>query len=557
MPVSTITGLNSGLQWADTVKSLMVLEQRPMVALETRRSGFESQLSQWSAVEAKLSALKASTDAIESSDELLTKSISSSDKDILTASSDSTAIPGSHKVIVNQLASNQVLVHKLGWVDIDTTAVNSSGVAESFSYSYAGENFTVAVPNGTTLNGLVNQINTDTENPGVTASILNDGSGGATAYHLVMSGNDTGADNTITILDTLANPTDLGDGTTFDDTNWSVTQTAKNSQIRVDGFPDPAWGWATPWIQSATNDVKDIIPGVTLQLKNTTDTTPVQIEISLDKADVKQKVGDVVKAFNEVINIVNSLTSYDLQNKIAGPLANDSLAKSLRSMLDGIVASPIPGTDETDRYRSLGEVGLKISSGGTVKLDAKKLDEALNEDAVAVARLFVFDSVSSSSLVSVVGHSDKTKGGNYAFDVTYDVDGEVDPGGTNTINGKPALIYGKTMIAGKPGTVVDGLNLMLADPGNGPATLSGSVKVYTGLASMLSAKIASMSDEIDGSLKTNHDRINEQIKNLNNQIDGWDERLKRVEANYNKRFQAMETLIGQLKTQSNSLAGLG
>jgi len=544
------------MQWDETVKLLMELERKPVVLLEQRKSAYQSQLTNWSGIESRLSSLKSATDSIESADEMLTKSISASDDTILTATADSTAIEGSHQILINQLATNHIIVHTTGWADRYNTPVNNSGVEQSFSYSYAGENITVAAPDGTTLAGLAKLINNDPDNPGVVASILNDGSGGASAYHLVLSGKDTGEDNTITIIDTVDNPTDLSDGDDFDPSEWNVTQTAQNAELRVDGFPDPDWGWPNPWIESDSNDVKDIIPGVTLHLQNVSPTDPIQIEISLNKADVKAKVNTFIKAFNDLISTVNSLTSHNVETETSGPLANDSVARTFRSMFTALVSETVPGMDESDRYRSLGEVGVKVTSGGTLKLDSSKFDEALSTDAEAVARLFVYDSVSSSTFVSAVGHGDNTVGGSYDFTISYDADGVILPNGTNTIGGENASVQGDTIISGAEDSPSEGLLLLLNNPGDGPGSLSGTMKVYTGVAAMLSAKINDLTDSIDGRVTLNRKRIKDQMDSLNDRIDAWDERLTKIEEAYNKKFLAMETLIGQLKTQSNYLSGV-
>ena len=85
-----------------------------------------------------------------------------------------------------------------GFADADATAVTNGAAA--FSYTYNGRQTTVSVSGGTTLTGLMNLINTDPANPGVTASIINDGTGLATAYHLVLTGNSAGAAYQITSI---------------------------------------------------------------------------------------------------------------------------------------------------------------------------------------------------------------------------------------------------------------------------------------------------------------------------------------------------------------------
>ncbi len=556
MPVGNITGLSSGLQWADTVKLLMDLENRPVDSLKARKTTFQSQLTNWGAIESKLGALKSASESVDSADELLVKSIKSSDIDVLSATADSTAIAGTHDVLVNQLATNNVVAHKTGWADADTTPVNSSGINKSFSVDYAGEAYTFVIPTGSTLTDLVNLINNDPDNPGVGASILNDGSGGALAYHIILSGDDAGADNIITIIDTGPNPTDLGTGTEFDAAEWDETQVAQNAEIRVDGFPDPAWGWANPWIESDSNEVTDIIPGVTINLKDVSATDPIKIEISLDKAAAKTKVDALIKAFNDVVGTINTLTSYNPETSTAGPLASDSFAKSLRSELTGILANNIPGTTDDDRFRSLGEVGVEISTGGTIKVDTEKFNEALDIDAVAVARLFVFDSASTSSFVSVAGHSDDTVGGQYAFTITYDAAGNVDTGGTNTIGGENAIVHGNSLLGGAAESDVQGMLALLSNPGDGPSSISGNLTIYTGLASLLTSKINKFTAPDEGRIPMTKERINDSIENLDDRIDSWTVRLKTVEEAYNRRFSAMETLIGQLRTQSNFLSGI-
>jgi len=555
MPVGNITGLSSGLQWADTVKLLMDLENRPVDSLRTRKTTFQSQLTNWGAIESKLAAVKSASEAVDTSDELLAKSIKSSDSDILSATADSTAIAGTHDVLVNQLATSNVIAHKTGWADADTTAVNSSGVNKSFSIDYAGTAYTFVIPSGSTLTDLVNLINNDPDNPGVGASILNDGSGGAAPYHLVLSGDEAGAVNIVTIIDTVGNPTDLGTGTEFDAAEWDETQAAQNAEIRVDGFPDPSWGWANPWIECDSNSVSDIIPGVTLNLKDVSVTTPIKIEISLDKAAAKAKVDALVKAFNDVVGTINTLTSYNTETNTAGPLASDAFARTIRSELTSILASNIPGTSDSDRFRSLGEVGVEITSGGQIELDATKFNEALDTDAMGVARLFVFDSASTSSFVSVAGHSDDTVGGQYAFTFTYDAAGNINSGGTNTIGGENAIIHGNSLVGGATDSNTQGLLALLSNPGNGPSSISGNLTIYTGLASLLTSKINKFSDSEEGRITLTKERINDSIDNLDDRIDAWTLRLKTVEDAYNRRFSAMETLVGQLRTQSNYLAG--
>lgn len=115
---------------------------------------------------------------------------SSSDTDILTAESSSTAYEGNHAVIINQLASSERWVHSTG-LEYAESLVG----AGTFIYSYNSQEVVITTTSETTLQDLVGLINNDANNPGVTANILsyND------AFHLMLNGNEAGSDYEIKI----------------------------------------------------------------------------------------------------------------------------------------------------------------------------------------------------------------------------------------------------------------------------------------------------------------------------------------------------------------------
>ncbi len=550
-----ITGLSSGMDWGETVRMLMQIERTPVIQLQQRRSTYQTQLTNWSAIESRIKTLETAALSLDEVSEFLINSTTSSDEDILTVSTNDEAIAGTHDVIINQMARSHVMVHDDGWADSDTTAVNDTGSSQTFSFSYAGDTISVTVPDGTTLNGLVNLINNhedngdpdDDTNSGVQASILNDGSGGDSAFHLVLTAKDTGESNAIAIVDTQDNPTDIGGGNGFDANTWETTQSGQNAEIKVDGYPNAG----NQWIESAKNEIEDVIPGITLNLKNTSDGEAIRIETVLDKSEIRNAVTNVITAYNELIDHIDSVASYDTETESAGPLFADSLTKSIKRELMSIFSSVIPGTVEGDTYRSLGKVGLSIGTGGKLSLDADEFDDALDDDATAVARLFVFDVWSSSSYVSDVDYSEATVGGEYDFTMTYDADGNLDADGTNTLDGEAGTIHGEAFLAGAEDSNLEGLLLSLANPGDGPATLNGTIKVYTGLSAQLRTKIKNIIDSDEGQLKFTRDRINDTIEGIDKRITSYERRLESIEANYNRRFTQMELLIGQLNAQSN------
>jgi flagellar hook-associated protein 2 len=134
------------------------------------------------------------------------------------------------------------------------TGTDSLVGAGTFVYTYNGTTRTITTTANTTLGQLRDLINNDGANPGVTASVLDYAGSTGGRYHLVLSGQDTGADYTIQ-MEAATTLSGFGPGA-----GWTRTQAAQNSRIRVDGYPEGAW------IENSGNVVDSAIPGVTLTL---------------------------------------------------------------------------------------------------------------------------------------------------------------------------------------------------------------------------------------------------------------------------------------------------
>lgn len=80
-----------------------------------------------------------------------------------------------------------------------------SAPVSEFSFSLGDEVFTVSVPAETTLESLAEWINDDEDNPGVTATVIDTGTGD-NPYQLILEADDSGEDSRITIV---SEPADL------------------------------------------------------------------------------------------------------------------------------------------------------------------------------------------------------------------------------------------------------------------------------------------------------------------------------------------------------------
>jgi flagellar hook-associated protein 2 len=129
-------------------------------------------------------------------------------------------------------------------------------------------------------------------------------------------------------------------------------------------------------ISSASNTVRDALPGITLNLSQVT-TSPVELTVLNDKDGMRKNIQAFVDAYNAINGMLATATKYDPDTKVAGSLQGDSTAVGLQNALRSMMRSVTPGGE----YTRLLDIGLEIKTGGTMSIDASKLDEALNNPA--------------------------------------------------------------------------------------------------------------------------------------------------------------------------------
>jgi len=272
-----------------------------------------------------------------------------------------------------------------GFVDTNTTAVTSA--AGEFTYRYAGIETTVSVEEGATLTGLVAAINSDNDNPGVTAGIINDGQGLATSYHLVLTGNDTGFPQKIEIVsETLDNFAD----------DFTTTQEAQNAMIKADGYPVDD----NIYLQRSSNRINDLIEGVELKLH---DEGTVEVTVVDDKTTIAGRIATFVNSVNFVLEYINQETRYDEDTEEAGIMFGNYAFRLVKDQINSIMVSKVPDlTDGVDTYVNLAQIGIhsEPDNDGLFTIDNVTLDAALSNDLDAVAKLFITDTLLSTDGVA-------------------------------------------------------------------------------------------------------------------------------------------------------------
>ncbi|MDZ7642220.1 MAG: flagellar filament capping protein FliD [Desulfurivibrio sp.] len=242
---------------------------------------------------------------------------------------------------------------------------------EVFQYEFGpADNTTavsLAVAADTTLSGLVDKINSDTDNPGVTASIIDTGDS-SNPYKLLLQADDTGEDNRLTIT---SEPPDIA----FTEQEGAAGESL-NAKLLIDGIT----------YQRQDNTITDIFTGVTLNLQGAGTST---LDVSGRTEDVRDTVVQLVEDYNELVQEVAAQTSYDEESGQPGALARTSV-QGLRHELEGVMTAMFEG-DESGQVQSLFDLGMEFQRDGSITLDTTILDQRLAEDSEAVYAFLLGD----------------------------------------------------------------------------------------------------------------------------------------------------------------------
>jgi flagellar hook-associated protein 2 len=349
----TFGGVGSGLDTESIVSGLVTASQGPLNALKQKQTDATSANTSLSAIGTLLGKLQTALEAVDETREVGSYAATSSSTAV-AVSANGSALPGSYQISVGSLASEQRT-----YSDAQSSSTTALGISGQLGISLGGATATtLTIAAGDTLEDIASKINGSGLR--VSASVINDGS----QYRLQVRGLDTGAANTIAFSGTTLG-LDKADNT---------RQAATDSQVTIDGFT----------INRPTNQVTGAIPGVTLNLTQTTATdSPVTVQVASDPAGLKNRLNAIVTAYNGVIDAVHSAAGFGTAKASVTALAGDSMLRSLTNRMSDAVGTMVG----TGRYNTLGTLGLSLDASGHMSLDEDKLSTALQADPNAVANV--------------------------------------------------------------------------------------------------------------------------------------------------------------------------
>lgn len=391
-----ISGLASGLDWQSMISQLVEVERRRVTLLENSKNAISQKKTAWSEVNTKLNSLKSSASALaELSDfDLYTSSTSVSGTnraaaDMITFAVGTNATQGTYAITVDRLARSEKQA---------SAAFESSSEALGLSGEILVNGHSVTVSAADTLSDLrskINALNTGEEPAGVTASIVKVSD---TEYRLTLTAQETGAEG-FTIEDGEGSAVLSGLGLT-------TIQEGQDAQITVDGFT----------ITRSSNQISDVIPGVTMNLIDAQDGAIITLDVVRDTDAVKKKIQDFVDAYNALMDYINDQNTASSDGKTTKPLFGDSSLQSVKSSIRNVILAGVKGLDSTLDHLSL--VGVNLDRYGKLSIDSSKLEGYLNTNFNDVVNLMAAHGTSSSTGLTYVYSTTATAEGDYEVEIT-------------------------------------------------------------------------------------------------------------------------------------------
>jgi flagellar hook-associated protein 2 len=169
---------------------------------------------------------------------------------------------------------------------------------------------------------------------------------------------------------------------------------AQDAEVEVEGVG---------LIARPTNVINDILPGVSLEIKDVT-SQPITLRISADSDKTEKRLTDVVTAFNEILSFVKTNSAItqtqgdsgtaNTYGDLARTRVDDQLVNSIRNGLRSIKGG------EGDTVKILADIGLETQKDGSIKLNAETFKKALAENSGQVQSML---SDLSDKFTSVTG----------------------------------------------------------------------------------------------------------------------------------------------------------
>ena len=566
-----VSGLSSNIDWKAIVDTQIKAKRQPAVNLETKITTNTTKVADLKAFKTKAAAVTTAVNLLRGDptfgapDVFKTKIatgttaarvgapsgfVPSSINSLLLTSVTQAAQAGTHRITINQLATAQQLRANTFASTTNALATLDPGVVTG-SFTVNGKS--IALTSTDSLLDVRSKINN--ADAGVTATVV---SASPTSQYLVLTATKTGVANGITLGGTGAVLDGLGLTTGGGVTVQYPLQAAQDAVLAVNGITG---------ITRASNEINDILTGVTLSLTKAEPDTEITLNIAADLNGIKTQISNLVTAYNDLRTFVTDQRTAKDRNDDGtigdnefGSLANDATVRSAFAQLQALAAAT--NDSNTDGYRSLGQLGVVIMPDFSLKLDDAVFDGKLIANVEAVKNLFALQFSTSDSRVSLQTRSGSMTAGTYYLNVAgTDGSGNVSSANIQTSPGAGAggasdgsitIVNGKTLNV-QSTSAAKGLGLFFNGGNNATGVDNIAVTVRRGIADQFYDTFNNLTKTTTGSVDGLISQLEADNLEAKSRVDTIDARLAITRKTLEAKFVRMEQALAQLEQTKNRI----
>lgn len=375
MPIQ-FGSISTGLP-PNIVDQLVEAERIPIKNIEVQKGKSESRLKLVDELTTKISDIRKGLTELAGTRGFSDIKLISTDPSVVQGAVDPSLYqPGSWNIEVVELARKAGAITN-GFPDKDQTTIGTG----YFRFRTPEGNKDVYVNSkNNTLEGAAKAINV--AKVGVRATVINDRKDKESPFKLVLSADGVGEDKSVEypriyMLD--------GDQDLYFDTE----NPARNGVVKVDGFE----------FEISDNTLKDVIPGVTLELKSASPGKSVNVTVKEDQEVVSGKIKTFVDGINGVLQFIQAQNKLDQKTDTSKTLGGDSLLRSVEQRMRSVIQSPQYGIKSP--INTLNQIGIQFNRGGTLDFDQKKFNMVLSSNPEGVQKFLIGDGYSTGFISAI------------------------------------------------------------------------------------------------------------------------------------------------------------
>lgn len=378
MSIINFSGLASGIDSDSLIKAIMDSRRLVNAPLQQKVDSNKKENEALQQFNTKLLQLNDSLkDFLTLSGTAVTKVATSSDSNTIDATASSGAFASQITITTKQLAKAGTLSFADRFSSSDKPLAPNIAQPGNFEITVGtGQNaktVSATITASTTLTDLIQTLNDQSENK-FQVSAVNMSQDSSPQYTLVVSGIATGVTDGSLQVNVAQSIQDQG---LF---QQSTLDQAQDAVVTVAGLGD---------IQRPTNQITDLLPGVTLNLKQT-NTNPVTITVANNAGTTADKFEKGITTLNDLINYSkanNKIERFDNNNSVSnifGFLAKTDVDNHAIFELRSALSDSSSGSSSVNSFADL---GVTINRDETYAFNRQQFIDGINKDPTAAEKI--------------------------------------------------------------------------------------------------------------------------------------------------------------------------